>query len=126
MNVRQLEEFVSNRIQEIKDEAHRRITAEYPMYQQLNALADATRIQNKEIVAIKNGKTYSPTTAEKTSLRKAGDMDNIITKIRKKSDKIERLFLNLDREQMLNFDPREDKHWRGEKHGGVCTNAKGK
>ena len=119
MNVKQLERFIDEMIDKIKAEAHKRITAEYPIHEQINALANATRIQNKELVAIKSGKAYRLTTREKSSLRKAGDMDNIITKIRNKSDKIERIFLELTVDEMTEFNPSEHKHWRGEKHGRI-------
>ena len=98
-------------ILEIKQEAGKRIEAVYPDYKQRNLNGAVSRIQNKEILALKAGENYSITADELLSLRAAKDCENFILAIRAKSNQLEDSLDIKTLAELEAFDPSDNLNW---------------
>lgn len=109
----ELEEAKASKLNQIKSQASRRITALYPDWKQQNLNAAITRIQNKEVLALKaGGSNYTPTDEEMTELKEANNCEIFIKAIRAKSNKLEASLESKTLDQLKAFDPSGNLNWQ--------------
>lgn len=105
-------EIKQNVILKIKSEAGRRIDTTYPEYKQRNLTGAVSRIQNKEILALKaGGDNYTPTAEELLELSAANDCELFIKAIRAKSNELEASLDDMTQEELEAFDPSDNLNW---------------
>lgn len=95
----------------IKEEASKRILEIYPTYKQINALADFSRIRNREIKKLRLGESYALTADDLAKLDQADVMDQAVLNIRTKSNALEASLNGMTLEQLSSFNPSLDSHW---------------
>lgn len=101
----------SNKIKEVKAEAGRRIVEAYPEWKQRNYMAAVIDIQNKELVAIKAGGTYTLSADEVATIQSAQTAKTEVFAIRQKSDELENSLDSMTQVELEAFDPTDDNNW---------------
>lgn len=101
----------ADKIQQIKDEAHKRIVANYPEYKQRNMLADSIEAVSQYNISRELNPNYTMSADDKVMIAQYQAVLSYTRGIRTKSNEIEATLDAMTYEQLKAFDPTDDAHW---------------